>query len=69
MGESESVVRELKNIEEYSLFYSYSCYCGNCGERNYRYIKKGRKLDGLTTDCDKCGCEIVMSGSQLAAWG
>ncbi len=52
-------------LEEHTPgYYSHAEYCGNCGERNTRYILKGCKLEGLGCDCNKCGVYIRFK----AAW-
>lgn len=53
----KAIKREI-SILEYDKYYSQSFYCQNCGERNYRAIRKGKRLDTVTFICDKCGCVI-----------
>lgn len=61
---ADSVVRELKSVEAYADYYDHMTFCGNCGEKNYCYVRKGTPLTGQSITCDKCGCRIrLRSGS------
>lgn len=54
----ENDIKKEIEIGEYEAYYGHDFWCGNCGERNHRYIKKGKSLDTVAFDCDKCGCMI-----------
>ena len=60
-GEELEDVKTEVSPDDYLKYYSHIFYCRNCLERNLRYIKKGRCLDTIAFECDKCGC-IVRGG-------
>ena len=53
----ENVEKEV-TIENCLKYYSHTFYCQNCGEWNYRKIKKGKLLDTVAFECDKCSCTV-----------
>jgi predicted RNA-binding Zn-ribbon protein involved in translation (DUF1610 family) len=54
----EDVEKEV-TLENFPKYYSHTFYCRNCGERNYRQIKKGKLLADVAFSCDKCGCTVT----------
>jgi hypothetical protein len=54
----EIIKREIRNIKDYSKYYSTVAHCQNCCERNVAYVLKKNKLKGLHIYCDKCSCEV-----------
>lgn len=59
----DTIKREIGDISDYEHYYSHTCWCGNCGERNHCYVLRGRKLTGLEIECNKCGCPIRLRPS------
>lgn len=56
---SKQIVRhEPPSLQDCLNWYSQNAYCGNCGNHNSIYIRKGVKRKGLRTKCEKCACTI-----------
>lgn len=59
MSANKRVVRKDEpSIDQFDHWYSTTTYCGNCGDHDYAYVRKGVKKKGLSVTCDKCGCQV-----------
>lgn len=54
----ETVKRAIGDVADYEHYYSHVAWCGNCGQRNYCYVLRGHRLNGLDIECHKCDCTI-----------
>jgi transcription elongation factor Elf1 len=57
---SKDILNESPSVEEALNYYQHKFYCSNCGNTNYRYIRKGVKITEVVTVCDNCGCGISL---------
>ncbi len=55
--EKETILKDAP-LDDALNYYGHKFYCDNCNAMNHRYIRKGVRIKGLTTECDVCGCTV-----------